>query len=829
VLPTPETATQVQEPSAANTIDSLKNDLAKVVRQNKLLTAKLRKERDKLGRLQPIVAHLENLDHVAMGDSLEMSRWKKRKNDNHRFHGLIHAAIDLVIKEDRNFCRWKDSRLTLELSYAFSSYNNGICDNELTILYKEKIRKRYFDIFEILQAMDLAGGVCSYTAYDIIRSVVLAVDKNNIDDDDDTSNSKRTGLCLMPSTTKLKRAAAYVEKVGQTLTPLIHQPEAPAGESIQFKYDETIKFILKSFSLYGTDCTIAHSLDGAQLSKRESHTCAGIKIIDQKAIDPRTGSLMFEDPKDAKFQGLDHLFPMKMVMARETNKLVYEEFGDFYAFCSSCEHDDSNPYAPSHPKTIFTAECDLSMTWKGLARGGAAKIKEFACHCCDVEVEELAEPHTHPCNRICRQLHEAVAGWECYHRPIVGEAELERKKIQLQLLRESLKSSIDTIAATSKMKVENYQNPPPGSSKNIRSIFYDPTNSKRRLFYLEFLQDELRLRGLSPLGSLGHLRILLKAELLKEDRIRKNIRAINHMTEDQGALFLLMQAVPCLLHMENRCGLKLLTMLLIEGLDSAISGGIYGDEKSEQKRIDRFLEEVEKIVNESILGDPQHRAHWYLPYDQKAKEIAPITMDNGRVRKLMDGLEKMILVCIADGTERAKWEAMMPYYRRSFVLLRTRHDMSNEEIESFQYEFDHFFQIWVGMYGDEGVTNYLHMLASGHIMEYLFKYKNLYRHSQQGWEALNHLLKTFYFRRTGRGGGKYKRHKLLSIGRWLQRRMLWLCGWDERKMIAHLAILEEDRTEDTAAVEMDNPRNNGEVEVEDVLDMGLDIGESTWL
>jgi hypothetical protein len=407
------------------------------------------------------------------------SRFVKRQNDNKRFHGLIHAAIVLIIKEDRNFCRWKESRLTRELSYSFSTFGNGICDNELTILYKEKIRKRYFNIFDILRAMDLAGGVCSYTAYDIIRSVVLSVDKNEEtnNDGEDPVRAQRTGLCLMPSTSELKRAAKFVEKAGQTLVPLIHQPDAASGEYIQFQYEETLKFLLESFSLFGTDCTIAHSLDGAQLSKRESHTCAGIKIIDQKAIDPRTGSLMFEDPKDAKFQGLNHLFPMKMVMARETNNLVYKEFGDFYAFCQSCEHDDSNPYAPFHPKIICTAECDLSMTWKGLARGGAAKIKEFACHCCDVEVEELAEPNNQPCNRICAELHDNVAGWECYHRPIVSEAELDRKKLQLEVLRESLKSSVEIISLSSKIKVENYNDPPPGSAKNIRSIFYDPVNS----------------------------------------------------------------------------------------------------------------------------------------------------------------------------------------------------------------------------------------------------------------------------------------------------------------------------------------------------------------
>jgi hypothetical protein len=120
--------------------------------------------------------------------------------------------------------------------------------------------------------------------------------------------------------------------------------------------------------------------------------------------------------------------------------------------------------------------------------------------------------------------------------------------------------------------------------------------------------------------------------------------------------------------------------------------------------------------------------------------------------------------------------------------VRQREDLTDKDIRSFQKDFDNFWQIWMGMKGQEGVTNYLHsMLSSGHILDFLYKYKNLYRHSQQGWESLNHLLETFYYGRTGRGGGKYDRSKLKSIGRWLQRRTLWLCGWEEDRMQAHMA------------------------------------------
>ena len=78
------------------------------------------------------------------------------------------------------------------------------------------------------------------------------------------------------------------------------------------------------------------------------------------------------------------------------------------------------------------------------------------------------------------------------------------------------------------------------------------------------------------------------------------------------------------------------------------------------------------------------------------------------------------------------------------------------------------------------------MLGAGHITEYLRHWRNLYIHSQQGYEAFNALLKSFFFRRTARGGkagqnsnsDEVLRSRLEPIGRWLQRRILWLCGLD---------------------------------------------------
>jgi hypothetical protein len=69
------------------------------------------------------------------------------------------------------------------------------------------------------------------------------------------------------------------------------------------------------------------------------------------------------------------------------------------------------------------------------------------------------------------------------------------------------------------------------------------------------------------------------------------------------------------------------------------------------------------------------------------------------------------------------------------------------------------------------------MIGAGHVADYLYKWKNLYRFSQQGWEAMNSLIKTFFFRRTSHGGGvkgNSIKSQLFPIARWLQRQLIFL-------------------------------------------------------
>ena len=273
--------------------------------------------------------------------------------------------------------------------------------------------------------------------------------------------------------------------------------------------------------------------------------------------------------------------------------------------------------------------------------------------------------------------------------------------------------------------------------------------------FSELITNELLLRGQGPLGSWTVRRDKLRMLLRSEVKLRKLQDDLKHGDREEGALFCLIQAIPCILHLENRVGIKLFTMILIEGLSNARKGLIYTDLRAEGLRLEHFFERVELLVNSKILGDDDNVSEWICPRSENRKEVGAITMDNVRCRRVVENFELLVDECCFVGDESNRkdlWLSCMPWYRSGICKLRSKEDFTPEDVASFQNDIDEFFQRWVELWGLEGCTNYIHLLSSGHISTYLFKWRNLYRHSQQGWEALNSLLKTFYFRRTAHGG-----------------------------------------------------------------------------
>jgi hypothetical protein len=105
----------------------------------------------------------------------------------------------------------------------------------------------------------------------------------------------------------------------------------------------------------------------------------------------------------------------------------------------------------------------------------------------------------------------------------------------------------------------------------------------------------------------------------------------------------------------------------------------------------------------------------------------------------------------------------------------------------------------IELHQSDGITNYIHMIGSGHLSEFLSYYRNLYIHSQQEWEHFNSFLKVYFFRRTMRGGGKGGYSKIQPLARWLACRMIWMSGTNYKEMLESLNLKEFSADIDTTA------------------------------
>ena len=74
---------------------------------------------------------------------------------------------------------------------------------------------------------------------------------------------------------------------------------------------------------------------------------------------------------------------------------------------------------------------------------------------------------------------------------------------------------------------------------------------------------------MSPVECLSSKVETLRKAARAEAKIRLLLTELEHGSPSKRAMFLLIQAIPCILHMENRVGINILTLLMIKGLSNA--------------------------------------------------------------------------------------------------------------------------------------------------------------------------------------------------------------------------------------------------------------------
>jgi hypothetical protein len=133
--------------------------------------------------------------------------------------------------------------------------------------------------------------------------------------------------------------------------------------------------------------------------------------------------------------------------------------------------------------------------------------------------------------------------------------------------------------------------------------------------------------------------------------------------------------------------------------------------------------------------------------------LEPIQARNQVIRKLMGKFDVIVesVVTQSDGEFRAKLISAITSYREGISLLTMHRNLSAEEKELFQEKIDVFYDIWIELFGEEGITNYIQILGSGHMLYFLEIYDCLYMYSQQGWEDLNNGCQAFLMQNSSRG------------------------------------------------------------------------------
>jgi hypothetical protein len=309
------------------------------------------------------------------------------------------------------------------------------------------------------------------------------------------------------------------------------------------------------------------------------------------------------------------------------------------------------------------------------------------------------------------------------------------------------------------------------------------------------LNVELHARGLTPNVDIEEAQETLKQQIFMERRIAELKTAkVRDELQDKGILCV-MDAVPCLLHAEMRVYIKIITMLFFEGLSNATVRKTYQEFPSKNERHRRFINDLQNTTNDKILGSGEDGtpANWRLPLEGKSgkEEVGSIGLIKNKSRAIVESAKILLLsTCVTTSNRRCKWETSLDTVREAFEIARKHEDYTDSDITTFQYHCDKFFGAWVYLHGENASTNYIHYLSSGHLAEYMKLYRSLFKYNQESLEALNNLIKCFYFRRIQRGGpcgrnGKGKKSKLKSIGRWYQLCTLFICGYTKEDILGY--------------------------------------------
>jgi len=682
----------------------------------------------------------------------KMAQTERKKKESMPLEDAVIDSINTLLESKQRYKVMLEENRAAAIARAVFNPNfaHGVALEAIISEAKKWLRKNVFTPEQILKQMDLSGGTLNYEGISILNKVEAASFNGN-------RQRLRNRLLCTPSC--LKRVAKVLETEGDVICPFTSSM-TPFGESIEFDYGKATRLIIDSFGLLDAArdraINVTASIDAARLTKNICHTSAGVKMTDPGGF-VRDGDMLQD------MQSQDTIFLLKIVLTKET-KESFRFFDDIFQFyrlaglTSDERQADEKNQEKFHWESLndlkplnITSATDMAADWKLVGVGGGCKTREMFCTLCTCQSSEVHQPNAELCERFCSNRR-GDPDWKCYHHPIASPTCATELQEEINTLAASLHADLQSIENNSKIMYESNPNAI-SRTTDSNSIFYVPMSDDEKDDFVDLLFSELLLRRLSVEGDMEELRQRLLATLQLEEKYRESLKKLGHCSALEAAVITAIHRVPCSLHGENRLGIKILTMVCMEGFSNAAERKIFCHIGSTKDRIIAYAERIQHLLNNEILGDEDGPAQWSMPMHENGKTVGAITLDNNRIRLIMEDLEMLIAVSVCDQVRLDKYYYCMPEYRAAMQIVRQHNEYSDDDIIKYQSHFDSWFQVWVQLHAAAGCTNYTHVFSSGHLAEYMFKWRNLYRFSQQGFEKFNHVFSTFYFRRTNHGGG----------------------------------------------------------------------------
>ena len=432
---------------------------------------------------------------------------------------------------------------------------------------------------------------------------------------------------------------------------------------------------------------------------------------------------------------------------------------------------------------------DMKCQWALAGRGMGCKtnVNSFFCIYCNSTVSTLKSPRPIRCS-LCDDMY-TDTNVECHHIPLQDSNYLDMCRQQMSSIKNFFDDNYDiSLISDTTMEQDHLRLLGAGNDDDC-SISWDYKNCQTRNRTSNFRKNvyfDLRRRGLHD----GNLSFEEQVELLKscfeaEASFLKLKNILSHMT-NSNSLVPTECLIPCILHLENRVSEKILKEFFLFSFQKLCSNRL----EDSYSEISLFINNVQEFVNKIILKKERNNGSveygtWTFPVEYNINfedsfsgyKFTKTSLTNKRARLFIDSFSGF-LECLPILTEDEKemWVSLTTRYRVSMNILRQKEDYTDDTIIEFQKNIDVMYKLMIRISGLSFITNYIHLLGSGHITYFMYKYKNMYRYSNQGWESLNSLIKVFYFRRTNRGSTSSHIEPIVNF---FLRKIGWICFSDE--------------------------------------------------